>query len=259
MTSVENPTTEYTFGSFLEYRDALHLARWVQGLLTLNKLLSRGGPISENICWGVGSSARHIAPQIRPAGQSELDFKQTVREEERRRGMSKKDLEESLEQEARDLRAKIDSGEIDIWDDSPVWVDRQEVIDFVSRSLDFLDSKIKVACNEKTSLVEKLIKEGIETARNGEYDSELYATLILWDYARMYHEGEPPYKVVFSEQVATALGIDPTLESIKMQKMRPLARRDFRRLKVAEGVIKKKHRWLSPQELSSITSTIDWG
>lgn len=244
------------FESFLPYRDALYLARWVQGLLTLRRLLNRGGPVAENFCWGAGISARHLAPQIRPAGQSEEEFLRTIQRERQREGLSEDELGEMLEEEAEELREKIDSGEIDIWDDTPVWVDRGEVEDFISRSLDYLESKVCPACRAETSLLERLIPQAVDILRRGDEGRTHYAALLVWDYARMYHEGEPPYRIVFSSQVAETLGIDPQMESIRMQEMKPLRRPEARRLREARKLIRAEGKVLSPGEIGVLSDVL---
>lgn len=251
------PIEQYIFDSFLPYRDALHLSRWVQGLMVLGRLLRRGGPIAENFCWGAGLSARHIAPQLRPAGQSEEGFRETLSREAQHESFNEEELRDFLEDEAEELRAKIDSGEIDIWDDTPVWVAREEVEDFISRSLEYLETKICSACNGEESLLERLIPQAVECLRRGNDSRELYAGLLVWDYARMYYEGEPPYRVVFSPQVAETLGIDPQMESVKMQKMRPLARPESRRLRVARAIVLKGGGVMTVAELSTLSGALE--
>lgn len=251
----------YVFESFLPYRDALHLARWLQGLMTLQRLLGRGGPICENACYGAGLAAQHIAPQIRYAGQSEEDFQAMRRREEARKNLSEQErrdlLEEETEEMARELREKIDSGEIDIWDDTPVWVEREEVQEFISRSLDYIEEKICPACNEKASLLERLVPVAISQLRKGVSDRRLYATLVIWDYARMYYEGEPPYRVVFSAQVAEALGVDAQMESVRFQKMRPLGLLETKRLRVARKLAGVEVGWISEAELGALTRVLE--
>jgi len=251
----------YVFESFLPYRDALHLARWLQGLMILQRLLGRGGPICENACYGAGLAAQHIAPQIRSAAQSEEEFQKARQREESRSGLNEQErrdlLEEETEELARELREKIDSGEIDIWDDTPVWVDRGEVQKFISRSLDYIEEKICPACNGEVSLLEKLVPIATAHLRKGTSDRGLYATLMIWDYARMYYEGEPPYRVTFSAQVAETLGIDPQMESVKLQKMRPLGIFETRRLEVARKLAKERGEWASEAEMDALTRVLE--
>lgn len=257
MESLKKETSEqYVFESFLPYRGSLFLARWVQGLIVLQRALDRGGPIAENFCWGAGMAARHLAPQIRIAGQSEEEFLETAKREERDAGLSSEELRDRLEGEAESLRDKINSGEIDIWDDTPVWVSRGEVEDFITRSLDFLESKICPACNGATSFLERLIPLAVDGLRRKEVNREIYAALLLWDYARMHYEGEPPYRIVFSEQVADVLGIDPQLESVKMQKMGPLRKSESRRLRTARRLALKRAGTISTSELAFLSDAL---
>jgi hypothetical protein len=233
--------TAFLFESFLPYRDALQLARWVQGVLRLQRALSAGGPVSEHFCWGAGGAARRIAPQIRPAEQSKESFDELLEEERRQADLSESELEDRLEKLSESLAEKIDSGELDIWDDSPRWVDRSEVERFLDESLDYLEKKILPACNGKISFLESLIPHVLESIRAGNAAAMrgYYALLLIWDYGRMFYEGEPPYRIVFSKQVAEALGIDPEMESVRMQTMRPVegeaARRLFRSRRIAES------------------------
>lgn len=257
MESLKKETSEqYVFESFLPYRGSLFLARWVQGLIVLQRAIDRGGPIAENFCWGAGMAARHLAPQIRIAGQSEEEFLETAEREERDAGLSAEELLGRLEVEAEGLRDKIDSGEIDIWDDTPVWVSRGEVEDFITRSLDFLEAKICPACNGSTSLLERLIPLAVSGLRRKEVNRQIYAILLMWDYARMHYEGEPPYRIVFSEQVADVLGIDPQLESAKMQKMGPLRKSESRRLRTARRLVLKGSDIISTSELAFLVDTL---
>jgi hypothetical protein len=222
----------FLFESFLPYRDALHLARWVQGLLRLQRALESGGPVSEHFCWSAGAAARRIAPQIRPPEQSEESFAEITESERKEAEMSEDELEDRMEKLSADLAEKIDSGELDVWDDSPRWVDRGEVERFIAESLVYLEKKILPACNGSISFLEDILSDTLSSIRSRDLEQMrgYYALLLIWDYGRMFYEGEPPYRIVFSKQVAEVLGIDPEMESVRMQAMRPVEGDSSKRL-----------------------------
>lgn len=229
---------QYLFESFLAYRDALSLCRWVGGVLKLSRLVERGGPIQESLCWAAGHNGRVLFPQLRPAGTSVETFERTLADEHKRKSLSAEALNEMMEKEAEELRTKIDSGAIDIWDDTPVWVDKGEVRRFVDESQALLSGKIRPACNREISFFENLVALSVDALEEPDLQARRFAEamLLMWDYGRMYYEGEPPYKVVFSSQVAEALGIDPEMESLKFSRMPPLRQWDRKRLWAAMGI-----------------------
>lgn len=237
------PGNEFLFGSFLPYRKALNLERWVGSLIELDRSLTRGGPICETKTNSAEFNAKSLLGDFRPPWQSEADFESEKRHSERLAKMTGDELDEFMEEEGSKISKMIDSGELDLWDDSVVWRDRQDVASFVRESLSHLSAKVSPACNPKVSFLEKVVRLSVEELKEGTATNErlraLYALLVIWDYGKMHFEGEPPYSVKFSPQVAEALGIDPEMESIKMSTMPPLDKRGARRIGACLKLVKR--------------------
>lgn len=225
-TKNEPSDQDFLFGSFLDYRNSLNLARSLDGLLRLKRALQQNREVDQRLTDYASSCLRVIFPEIKIPGWTEREFKDLLESENKSKGLSTEELMDKIEEDAESLREKIDSGEIDIWDDTPKYVNYQECQDFLTKSTQILKSKILPACNPNVSLLESLTKNIIEFLDSKEYNhklGQLYRGLLtLWDSARMFHEGEPPYKITFSKHVAEQLGIDPILESIKSNKMRAI-------------------------------------
>jgi len=238
----------YLFDCFLPYRDALHLERWVSSLFKLQELLEANIPIQENYVYGAHHTAHCFFPDLRSPYYSEEEWKDVRKKELEFAAMTEEEKNQKIEEDSERIREQVESGEIDIWDDTPQYVDRNEVQKFVNQCIELLKTKFLKALNPKVSYIEKLLKEAINYLENFSHNDPqerrktrkgLRATLHLWDVAKTYNEGEPPYRIVFSEQVAEALGIDATLESAKLQKLEPLGGSSLKRLIAAYNVSKK--------------------
>jgi hypothetical protein len=152
--------------------------------------------------------------------------------------MSKEELEEYLDTQSQELIVKIESGEIDIWDDTPQYTSIEEAKRFLQDSTNTLSKKFLKACAPDKSLLEHITKTTTDLLskepKNKKEENEILgrlmtykALLVLWDSARMFHEGEPPYKISFSNQVSEKLGLDPILASAKLSEMRPLRKGSY--------------------------------
>lgn len=231
----ENKTTEdekeeYLYGCFLGYRDALYLGRTLDGLMKLHKVLETNSKVNQQITDYASSCIRMILPNIKIPGWTNQEFLDLLSNEAENRELSSDDLMDKIEQDSELLREKIEAGEIDIWDDSPTYVDRAECTVFMKEALELIKTKVVPACNPKESLLEALTKGVVDLLeKNNNYQQQrgYQALLILWDSARMFHEGEPPFKIAFSAQVAAQLGIDPIMESIRCHQMKSLKKGSY--------------------------------
>jgi len=218
-------SNDYLYNSFLPYFEALQLCRWMNCLCDMSRRLHRSGHIPENLAEAASCNLRVLAPQIRPATSSPEEFASTLAREEKLAKMTDEEKEEFYAQEWKKVEAKIESGEIDIWDDTPTYADTEETKRFIRDSIEYFNSKLSQAVNPNASFLEALALRVFQTLDKvqGSIQPELLkqvrgleALLLTWDTARMAHEGRPPYSIKFSEQVAEALGIDPVVEESKM-------------------------------------------
>ena len=217
------PQDDFLYGCFLDYRNSLNLERWMCGLLQIRRLLATGKLIREQIGDAAGGSACGLFPDLKPPGISEEDFAENRKRARRLEGLSEDERDAELEMAADQLREAIESGEFDFWDDTSQFLDPHEAQHFLDASTNLLTEKICPACNPNVSWLEKSTLEILRTLEGA--DSSLRgweAILLCWDFARMQHEGAPPYKVVFSKQVEEFLGVDGKLESARFEKIRPL-------------------------------------
>lgn len=230
---------EYIFESFLPYRDLLHLERGVVNLLELKLALqTHRAKFEEQLLYAGEFNIRALFPQVKTPWQTDQEFAKEREREIAFNKLTEAERKENMEKEADELRKKIDSGELDIWDDSPRYIEREKVEQYIKESISALES-IQKACNGEKSLIEgiilKVLSKFAEIPRKE--IKALVAYLSIWDRARMYYEGEPPYRIIFSKQVSEELGIDPEMEAIKMQKMSPISARDLKLLNAAERVV----------------------
>jgi hypothetical protein len=260
-------TQEYLFESFLPYREGLNLARSLYGLLRLQKIILQGKDVEEQILERVSFNMRHNFPELKPYNMSDQEFSNLKNKEAQRKNMSKEEINEMLEQESEDIRKKIESGEIDIWDDSPKFIDNKKALEFLHCCYQTIEKKILQHCNSKESFLEKMTAETMKKLAeninipNQKSNKEkrkdtagLQALIMLWDYGKIAYEKEPPYKIMFSKQVAEALGIDPIMESIKLEKLRPLSKEDKRKVKTMLKICKTHKPWedISTEEIEGI-------
>jgi hypothetical protein len=270
---------EYLFESFLPYREALNLGRALYSLCRLKKLLLANKDIEEQIIERLSFSLRYLLPNVKPANMSQEEFDKTLQKEREEKLLSEEELRQKIETESEKIREQIDSGEIDIWDDSPHFIDNKKCEEYLEDAIHALKSKIIDHLNPQESFFEKIVKEThlaltskkprSKTPKDQNWQTgfqdlaKLQALLRIWDYAKISYEKEPPYKIVFSEQVAEFLGIDPIMESIKLQELRPLTKREKIDLKRLNSVIwrgkpsasKTKEtpfNWATKSELDSI-------
>jgi len=215
--------SHYLYGSFLPYFESLHMARWLTRLCDLSRRLRKLGPISENIADAAAHSARIFNPEIRPAGTSSTKFTEMCDRENKLKAMNAEEKESFYQQEWAEVEAKISSGEIDIWDDTPTFVERTDVERFLQDSLEYLRRKVCTAANPQASFLEAMILRTVDCLEEQQKNPSItnkvrgcQCLLILWDTARMKHEGRPPYQIKFSAQVAEALGIDPVVEESRL-------------------------------------------
>jgi hypothetical protein len=216
---------DYLYGCFLNYRDSLYVCRTLEGLIRLKKALRIQSPVDQRLTDYASSCIRLILPEIKIPGWSEKEFSDLLNNEKENKTLSDDELMEKINRDSELLREKIDSGEIDIWDDTPKYVDFDEAKSFLETSISTIENKILKACNEKVSLLEGLTKTITSLLHKRDNYGELReyeALLIIWDSSRMFYEGEPPFKIVFSSQVSEQLGIDPVMESIRSNRIRPL-------------------------------------
>jgi len=254
-------TPDYLFESFLPYRESLNLERALYSLIKIKKLLNQDRNIEEQILERASFNVRYLLPSVKPANMSEEDFKKTLQKEQDEKSMSEEELKDKLELESEQIREKIESGEIDIWDDSPNFISSQKAKAFFDHALQSIEDKIVRHCRPEASFFEKMVCAAISMLQKEGGDSQAYgqlqALIQVWDYAKIAHENEPPYKIVFSEQVAEQLGIDPIMESIRLQNLRPLTPKEKRRLKkfqeiASESVRTHDMQWVSKEELDAI-------
>ncbi len=229
---------DFLYGCFLSYRDSLYLERSLDGLLRLKRSLTNNSPIDQRITDYASSCIRTIFPEIKIPGWNEKEFDELLENEKLNQSLSHEDLMEQVERDSELLREQIESGELDIWDDTPQYIAYEEGKEFLETSLNLLEKKIAPACNGEISLIENLTKRIVKSLgkppkkENIREWKDYQALLVLWDSARMFHEGEPPFKVVFSNIVAQQLGLDPVLESIRTNKIRPLKKNSYEAKKV---------------------------
>jgi hypothetical protein len=219
--------TSQLYDSFLPYRDALHLSRWVRGLTQIKTHLHNKAPIPERLGYWCGHSARALHPNLKPPNYSEEEFQTLLSQEEKRKTMTEEEKKEELEELSAEIQKKIESGELDLWEDTAkILLDPHECEQFLTESLQWISTKISPACNPTASTFEGIIKETVEFLNSTNFNPQegkgFQRILYLWEEGKIRYEGEPPYKIVFSDQVAETLGIDAELESIKLQKLRPL-------------------------------------
>jgi dGTP triphosphohydrolase len=243
----KNPINqEYLFESFLPYRESLNLIRGLNSLLKIKKILSSNKNVEEQILERASFNIRCLLPNVRPANLSEDEFQETLNREKKEKEMSEEEFQKDLEEKSEDLREKIESGILDIWDDTPTFIDKDKAKSYLQRVLLELKEKLISHCQPNKSFMEKMAKNAFTalTTENYNHLPQLQALMGVWDYAKIAYEKEPPYKIVFSDQVAEQLGIDPVLESIRLQELSPLTRKEKQLLK------KLKKVFLSKQEIN---------
>lgn len=248
-------SAEYAFESFLPYRQALQLGRATQGLLRLEIGLRRGcGAFDETLVSGIAANARGLFPDIRPPELSEEKFQEARERENLESTMTEAEMDAYVERMAQDLRESIEAGEIDIWDDSPRFVETCRVVEFCSSFLDRLTSSMVPSLKPGAGLLGDLVRESANNLKTAPQERirALRAGLAAWDFARMHHEGEPPYRIAFSSQVAEVLGIDPAMEKIRAVSMPRPTSRDRRRIKAALTVLGKG----APEFLESLRGAL---
>lgn len=265
--SCQGITPEYLFESFLPYREALNLGRALYGICKLKKIILLGRNVEEQIIERISFNIRYLLPDIKPANITNEEFEKILKRERDDKTLSEDDLQERLENEGNELRAKIDSGELDIWDDSPNFIEFQKCSDYLDNALQALKSKIIDHLAPEKSFFEKMVKEGYgilcktndKTNLSNPDITKLQVLLRIWDYAKIAYEKEPPYKIVFSEQVAEFLGIDPVMESIKFQELRGLTKREKKDLKRLSSILWGKNTpTVSTSEASGSLTGIPW-
>lgn len=233
---------DFIFESFLPYRHALHLCRALTGLLTLSiRLRSSNSVVEESLAGRVSFSVRALFPSIKPPDLTDAQFKNLLEEEDRAARRTAAETEAEMERMAGEIRERIDSGEFDMWDDSPRFIDAREVENFCRIARSRVREQIVGNSRPGSSFISELAEGAISAMERGDEATMrgLRAVLVIWDYARMHHEGEPPYRVVFSGQVAEALGIDPVLESARIGELGEPSPSDIRRMRAALRVIRR--------------------
>lgn len=253
---------EYLFESFLNYRDSLYLARTLDSLLKLKKSLRHNRKVDQTLTDYASSCIRMIFPDTKIPGWSEEEFLKLRQSEVENKSLSEEEFLEKIEKDSEEIRLKIESGEIDIFDDSPQYVSFGEAKSFFDNSLSTLKEKILPACNDSQSLLESITKKVLtlldmpEEKSNFEEQKDYKAFLNLWDTARMFHEGEPPFKIRFSKQVAEQLGIDPIMEGINNSSMRPIKQASYEAKKLKASLkICLKSKFL-PKELADLSKIL---
>lgn len=250
------PRTDLLYDSFLPYRDALSLARWCRGLLQIQTRIQNQAPIPECMGDSCGSIARALHPELRPTSYSPEEFEEMLAEEKKREKMTPEEKEAYFEDLSEDLHKRIENGEINLWDEKKRYTSHKEAERFLKESTTWLNKKIQPACNAQVSLLEDLILESLKCLENPPISPTaakgLQRILYLWEEGKIRHEGEPPYKIVFSSQVAEFLGLDAELESIRLQSLPPLQIEEKKRLRAAAQAAKKflPHRQTAVDELS---------
>jgi hypothetical protein len=232
---------EYLFESFLPYREALNLERGLHSLIRIQKLLLKGKNIEEQILERSSFNIRYLLPKVKPATMTTEEFEKALAKEEKEKSMDEEELRQKLEDEGEELRRRIDSGELDIWDDSPNFIPAYKAKGYLKDTLGALKAKIIDHCQPNKSFLEKMAIECYQALNQDNYEfyPQLQALLEIWDYGKIAYEKEPPYKIVFSDQVAEVLGIDPIMESIKLQELRPLTKKEKSQLRKLMAVFKK--------------------
>lgn len=197
--------------------------------------------INQQVFYAPEFNGRALFPQLRTPWLTQEEFDKERAAEERRQSLTEEEMAEESEQLSRELNRKIESGELDIWDDSPQYISRAEGELFFDTALALLKTKMLPALRPGSTLLDDLVLDflpSLETPKlqRSKFKS-LRALMLLWDYARMFYEGEPPFSIKFSDQVAEALGLDAELESAKLQNMRPVEGETRRRLLAAKRVL----------------------
>ncbi len=187
----------------------------------------------------LGFSARIVFEGTKPYGMSEEDFEIMRRREEASRNMTEVEKRDAIEEEAANLRELIESGELDIWDDTIEFNDIKSVKCYSDEIAGTIKTKVIPHLRPDSSLFDRLIVKSLEAvdAQDEPAMRGLRAALSIWDYGRMHHEGEPPFQVRFSSQVAEFLDIDPEMESIRAATMRAPSEDDNRRMRAAFRVL----------------------
>lgn len=235
-------SASYYFESFLPYRQSLQLGRTVNGLLELEIGASKAcRSFDETHVSGIAASARGIFPDIKPPGMSGGEFAKMREREKSEEAMSEDEMAEHIEQMAQNLRAGIESGEIDIWDDTVRLIGDGQVADFCKEAWSNLNHSLVPSLKPGVGLLGDLVREAEGAVKTKEAGAirGLRAALTIWDFARMHYEGEPPYKIVFSSQVAEALGLDPVTEKIREVSMPAPTNLDKRRMRAALSVVSR--------------------
>jgi len=233
-------TADYCYESFLPYRHALFLERSIAGILRVENAKLKGcRSVYEGILDALGFSARVVFEDLRPFGMGENEFQEMRKKEESRKNMTEDERLEEIESEAESLRELIDSGEIDIWDDAYKFAEIGEALTYSRSVYQAIDSKIVPHLKPGDALFDKLVVESMDAIKAGDGHGmkTFRAALTAWDYGRMHHEGEPPFKIRFSQQVADELGIDAELESARMGHMGQVSSEDLRRISAALRVV----------------------
>lgn len=245
----------YAFESFLPYRQALNLGRTVEGLLRLEIGFRKGcGKFDETLVSGIAFVARDIFPEIKPPEMCEEEFQQMRDREEMEKSMTEVERSENIERMARKIGAAIESGELDIWDETPRFIEGSKVDEFCNNLWSRMNATMVPSLKPGVGLLGDLVRMGAENLKTGATDRvrACRAGLAVWTFARMHHEGEPPYRIEFSSQVAEALGIDPVMEKIRAAKMPAPNRMDMRRMEAALAVTRHG----APELLASLQEAL---
>ena len=243
MTTPQQPIgDDFLYGSFLDYRQSLNLERWLGGLLQIRRLQAGGRLIKEQIGNAAGHNAGRLFSELRPPGVSEKDFEESRKREKRYAALSEDERAAEMEAESEKLQEAIENGELDIWDNTPRFLGATEAERFVEESIVLLVWKILPACNPAVSWLEKASVNIVALLESESGDQTLrawQAALLCWDFARIQHEGEPPYKIHFCQQVEEFLGIDGKLESSRLENLGPLSPRNTRIFQAAQKIAER--------------------
>ena len=238
---------EYLFGCFLPYRQALGLSRWAVGLLKLEDRIEAEVPIEEMSIERIHAPARSLFPDLKPPTISEEQWYEIRAKEKWEDGLTDEERAALLEKESEEIAEAIDSGKINIWDDTPNYVDTEKARKFGLECAELLGQKFRKALNPKASFLEKRIHEVIEhlenTGKKGAAQRKkarkgLVAALTLWDCGKIYHEGEPPFQIVLAPQVAELLGMAGEKAASDLMTLNPVQGQQLKRLKAALNVAK---------------------
>ena len=218
----------YLFDSIYPYLPSIQLARWHADLAKLDRISSQSNTFSERLLDNIVFHAQALFPQLRDPRVSIEEHQRQLQEANAEKSMSEDELNEKYNNLAEELSKELDNMNQEeheaMIEYTPKYLDINIGIDFKKTCIEHLAPLLSALTPNKS-----LLEDGVLAYHSTKSGSEYYPLFTAWTELKMVYEGEPPYRLQFSDTfidqmheispdfdpITAALGKSPQLSSQK--------------------------------------------